>query len=207
VSWSANPATVGVLLVVALLLGIASVVLGIIAVSGQRRVARAYRTFSMGSRDDVLTLMERHLDEVRRLRGDALQAHRRIDELRELLRDTVSRVGTIRYDAFDDMGGHLSFSTALLNERGDGVVVTAINGRTDTRTYAKAVLGGGSRHNLSAEEVAAIEQAMAPRSRPPRPRPAARQRAGRPRPPAPARPVDHDAAAHDAAAHPQTTSS
>lgn len=80
--------------------------------------------------------------------------------LREHLATTVQRVGLVRYDAFEDMGGHLSFSLALLDGAGDGVVVSAINGRQDTRVYAKPVRGADSRHNLSDEEADAIRQAM-----------------------------------------------
>lgn len=152
-----SPATVGVLVVMALLAGLAALAVSAVALSGQRKVRRAYGKFSMGSRDDVLTLIERHIDEVRALRGDVRGIERFAEELRELARGAVSRVGTVRFDAFEDMGGHMSFSTALLDERGDGVVITAINGRSDTRVYAKAVKGGRSRHNLSQEEVAAIE--------------------------------------------------
>ena len=82
-------------------------------------------------------------------------------QLRGLVGRTLSRIGTVRYDAFDDMGGRLSFSIALLDEHGDGTVITAMNGRVQTRTYAKPVTGGTSPHNLSEEEVQAIEQAMA----------------------------------------------
>jgi hypothetical protein len=66
----------------------------------------------------------------------------------------------VRYDAFEDMGGQMSFSAALLDDFGNGVVVTAINGRTEARTYAKVVENGGSGHNLSPEEQEAISGAM-----------------------------------------------
>src|SRR5205809_3027207 len=72
----------------------------------------------------------------------------------------VRRVGLIRYDAFDDVGGRLSFSCAMLDERGTGVVVTSINGRQETRVYAKPVQEGASSYNLSLEEEEAIRQAM-----------------------------------------------
>ncbi len=154
-----TPTTVGLLLIVAILLCCAALAVGIVALSGQRRVKRAYQTFSMGSRDDVLTLLQRHIDEVGLLRSDVRSLRRFSDELRELARGAVSKVGIFRYDAFDDMGGHLSFSIALLDERGDGLVVTAISGRTDTRIYAKPVAGFTSRHNLSREERTAIDRA------------------------------------------------
>lgn len=154
-----TPTTASWLVIVAILLAVAALAVGIVALNGQRRVRRAYQTFSMGSRDDVLTLLQRHIDEVGLLRSDVRGLRRFTDEVRDLHRGAVSRVGTVRYDAFDDMGGRLSFSTALLDERGDGVVLTAINGRTDTRSYAKPVVGWSSRHNLSTEEESAIARA------------------------------------------------
>jgi hypothetical protein len=72
----------------------------------------------------------------------------------------VQRFGLVRYDAFDDMGGRLSFSAALLDDNGDGVIISSINGRTETRTYAKLIRGLASEHNLSEEEREAIAVAV-----------------------------------------------
>lgn len=80
---------------------------------------------------------------------------------KDLIEGAVRRVGLIRYDAFEDVGGRLSFSCALLDERGNGVVVTSINGRQDTRVYAKPITEGKSAYNLSVEEEEAIRQALA----------------------------------------------
>jgi hypothetical protein len=74
--------------------------------------------------------------------------------------NSLQRVGLVRYDAFDDMGGHLSFSAALLDGQGNGMVITSINGRQDTRCYAKLVEGWTSSHNLSEEEELAIQRAL-----------------------------------------------
>jgi hypothetical protein len=166
-----SPTTVGVLVLAALLLGVAGCIAAAVALRSQRKVRRAYRAFAMGRRDDVLTLLERHISEVRHLRGEVTELRRHAEHLRDLDRQAISKVGSVRYDAFEDMGGRLSFSLALLDEHHDGVVITAINGRTDTRVYVKPVTGGRSRHNLSEEEAAAIEQARAQprRGRPARP--------------------------------------
>lgn len=111
--------------------------------------------------DEALrAVLDRQSDRIGRLE-QALRAltgsHRRQEEL---LRRTIRRVGLVRYDAFEDVGGRLSFSCALLDDLGDGVVVTSINGRQDTRVYAKPVLRGASSYHLSGEEEAAIRQAM-----------------------------------------------
>jgi hypothetical protein len=79
----------------------------------------------------------------------------------QLIEGAVRHVGLVRYDAFEDVGGRLSFSCALLDDRGSGVVVTSINGRQDTRVYAKPVVSAKSGYNLSVEEEEAIRQAMA----------------------------------------------
>jgi hypothetical protein len=78
----------------------------------------------------------------------------------DLITASVQRVGLVRYDAFEDMGGHLSFSAALLDGSGNGLVITSINGRQDTRCYAKPVQSWNSRHNLSEEEEQAIRLAL-----------------------------------------------
>ena len=71
----------------------------------------------------------------------------------------LRHVAVVRYDAFGDMGGRLSFSAALLDDHGDGLVISSINGRSETRTYAKPLLGHTSEHTLSPEELDAVEQA------------------------------------------------
>ena len=71
----------------------------------------------------------------------------------------LRHAAVVRYDAFGDMGGRLSFSAALLDDRGNGLVISSINGRSETRTYAKALVDLRSEHTLSPEEQQAIEAA------------------------------------------------
>lgn len=73
----------------------------------------------------------------------------------------LSRVAVVRYDAFGDMGGRLSFSAALLDGQGDGLVLTSIHGRGESRTYAKGVTGGESETTLTPEERQAVAAARA----------------------------------------------
>jgi hypothetical protein len=73
----------------------------------------------------------------------------------------LRHVAVVRYDAFGDMGGRLSFSAAVYDSRGDGLVISSINGRSETRTYAKALTGLQSDQTLSPEEQEAIRQAGA----------------------------------------------
>jgi hypothetical protein len=84
------------------------------------------------------------------------------DKQQQLLVDgSMQHVSLLRFDAFEDVGGRLSFSCAMLDDHGTGVVLTSINGRQETRVYAKPVTAGASSYNLSTEEAEAIRQAMA----------------------------------------------
>jgi hypothetical protein len=71
----------------------------------------------------------------------------------------LRHVAVVRYDAFTDTGGQLSWSMALLDDSGSGVVVTAIQGRNESRTYAKNVAAWSSESQLSPEEEDAISHA------------------------------------------------
>jgi hypothetical protein len=93
------------------------------------------------------------------LRKDVGHLREDLAAARADLSDALRHVAVVRYDAFGDMGGRLSFSAALLDDAGDGIVLTSINGRTETRSYAKGVKAGESDHSLSPEELQAISYA------------------------------------------------
>ena len=75
------------------------------------------------------------------------------------LKDTLQHLAVVRYDAFEDTGGHLSWSLALLDDHGDGAVLTAIHGRNEARSYAKSITGWTCEQQLSPEEEEAITHA------------------------------------------------
>jgi hypothetical protein len=86
---------------------------------------------------------------------------RRVDALEKIARTEVPRVGFVRYNAFSDVGSDLSYALALLTREGDGVVLSSIYSREDTRTYGKAVAGFKPAQDPSEEELAAIAKARA----------------------------------------------
>lgn len=95
-----------------------------------------------------------------RSRTDGRETGAAIEALRSDVAASLRRVALVRYDAFGDHGGRLSFSLALLDDAGDGVALTSIAGRTETRLYAKGVRGGEGDRDLSPEEVQAVRAAM-----------------------------------------------
>jgi hypothetical protein len=88
----------------------------------------------------------------------------RLEALQALSKSDLSRVGFVRYDAFTDNEAGLSYALALLNRNGDGVVLTSIYSRTDTRTYGKPVESFKPTVHASTEELQAIERARPPAS-------------------------------------------
>jgi len=127
-----------VLVVLALLLALAALVIASLALrrNGSRR--RTARRVSELPTD------------VQGLRGE-------VQALRTEVSDALRHLAVVRYDAFGDMGGHLSWSLALLDDAGNGVVLTSIHGRSDARTYAKNVSEWVCDQQLSPEEEEAIK--------------------------------------------------
>ncbi|PWN03370.1 DUF4446 domain-containing protein [Nocardioides silvaticus] len=95
------------------------------------------------------------------LPADVLGLRREVAALRKEASGVLRHLAVVRYDAFEEMGGRLSWSLALLDDGGDGVVLTSIRGRNEARTYAKSVLGWKSDQELSPEEAEAIGHARA----------------------------------------------
>jgi len=126
-----------VLAVLALLLAIAALVVAL----RPQVAARRRQELGAGLPDDVLGLRQ----EVAALRAEAA--------------GSLRHLAVVRYDAFGDMGGQLSWSVALLDDAGDGVVLSSIHGRSEARSYAKPVSGWSSDQVLSPEEQEAIANA------------------------------------------------
>ncbi len=83
----------------------------------------------------------------------------RLESLESILEREVHRVGFVRYNSFSDVGSDLSFTLALVNAEGDGVVVTSIYSREETRTYGKSVRRFVPQQGASKEEQSAIAMA------------------------------------------------
>ncbi|HSF26094.1 MAG TPA: DUF4446 family protein [Actinomycetes bacterium] len=150
------------------LLAIGGVALGLLgltfALVANRRIGRLRRSYDLlqgdGRSDDFVTAVERQIDAVEALRAEVHAARRENADTRQALEEAIRHVAVVRYDAFSDMGGRMSFSVALLDDDGDGLVLTTITGRRDTRTYAKGLRGGRSDQALSPEEEQAIAFAL-----------------------------------------------
>jgi len=123
-----------------------------IAVGQGQRLRHLRRSYS---------IRQRSADPSGASNGYVAEPGQELAELREAVVQSIRHVGVVRFDAFEDMGGKLSFAVALLDEEGSGVVFSSINGRSETRVYAKPIERGASRINLADEEIESIRRALA----------------------------------------------
>ena len=154
-----STSTLSLMALVALGLSVLAVGYAIVGVGGRRFGKEPGEPIRL---DDTLRgVLQGQANQIKRLE-DAVRRLNRTDKKQDVqIRGSVRNVALLRYDAFEDVGGRLSFSCALLDDQGTGVVLTSINGRQETRVYAKPIAQGRSPYNLSSEEEEAIRQALA----------------------------------------------
>ena len=125
------------------------------------RLARGYDALVAGdASDSFVSAVQRHTGTVQELREEVQRLRDELSLARRDVSGALTRVAVVRYDAFGDLAGALSFSAALLDDAGNGLVLSAINGRSETRSYAKGVTAGTSEAPLSPEEQEAIAEAL-----------------------------------------------
>jgi hypothetical protein len=151
----------------ALIVAIAGLVVGAIgaglawwAAVRVRRVRDAQRALIGGGRRDLVDFavsLQGRIDDLHRAVDEVAAGLARVDRRVD---GTVTNTSIVRYDAYEDTGGHQSASLALLDAARSGVVVTAIQGRDYARIYMKELERGRASVALSPEEQEAVERAM-----------------------------------------------
>ena len=122
------------------------------------KLNKKYQSFMGGKSAKSLeeTLIKR-LNEVDELMKANNKNEKNIDEIFSKMKNTFQKIGLVKYDAFHEMGGKLSFSLALLNETNDGFVMNAVHTRECCYTYVKEIIDGTSIISLATEEKEALE--------------------------------------------------
>lgn len=126
-----------------------------------RWLKNRYLDFMQG--EDGKTLEEIYRDrfeELDRQIEAETEVNDRLKKLDALSEHTFQKVGLVKYDAFDEMGGKLSFSLALLNGNEDGFILNAMHSREGCYTYIKEVIDGNAYVLLSEEEREALDKAL-----------------------------------------------
>lgn len=127
-----------------------------------KKLKKKYEKFMSGT--DAASLegkISARLDEIDGLISSNAKNEKNIDHLTNQIKFAFQKVGLVKYDAFQEMGGKLSFSLCLLNEKEDGFIINAMHSREGCYTYIKEIIAGNCVIILSEEEKEALEMAKA----------------------------------------------
>jgi hypothetical protein len=102
-----------------------------------------------------------HIDEIKAVEKENIDIKAKNQQIEALLQRAVTRIGVVRFRAFEDMGSDLSYAVALLDSHNNGVVLSSIFGREDSRSYVKPIKDGQSTYTLTTEEQQALQDAQA----------------------------------------------
>lgn len=138
------------------------IILLIIVLVKQSKLNNKYIAF-MGGSDAAASMekviLKRFIDIDRLIDADA-RKDKEIKEIKDNLCKAYQKVGIIKYDAFSEMGGKLSFALAMLNKENTGYVINAMHSREGCYTYIKEIVGGKALIQLGTEEKKAVDMAV-----------------------------------------------
>lgn len=121
-----------------------------------------YRAMMRGStKDDLEGMLIQHVRKVEEVEAVNVRILEENELIRQFIRQALVRVASVRFRAFEDMGGDLSYAVALLDANNDGVIFSSIFAREDSRSYIKPIKNGSSEYPLSDEEKSVLQEAMA----------------------------------------------
>ena len=125
------------------------------------KLKKKYKMFMDGKNAKTLeeSILSR-MDQIDHLISYTQKNESDIQKIYKNMKTTFQKVGLVKYDAFHEMGGKLSFSLALLNEINDGFIVNAMHSREGCYTYIKEIIDGNSIIALADEEQEALDMAM-----------------------------------------------
>lgn len=126
-----------------------------------KKMKLTYTSFMSGkdgkSLEEVILKRFKEVDELKK--EDAAKKVQ-LEDINESLRYAFSKMGMVKYDAFNEMGGKLSFALALLDNRNNGFLINAMHSREGCYTYVKEIINGESYINLGEEEKKALNKAI-----------------------------------------------
>jgi len=128
----------------------------------QVKLNKKYKKFMTGnSGENLETIIINRFNDIDKLKEDRDLIRKEIEKINENLMTSMQKIGIVKYDAFKEMGGKLSFVLALLDKNNDGILLNSIHSsREGCYIYLKEIIKGESFLELSKEERTALEQAI-----------------------------------------------
>ena len=138
------------------LVGIIILILAVWVVSTEKRLKRFFIGKKAKDLEDTIIHLE---DEISKLKEAKENAEGDIALINKKLRKSIRGLGTIRFNPFSDQGSNQSFAIGMLNEEGDGVVISSLYSRERMSVFAKPIKNNKSEYDLSSEEQEALKHA------------------------------------------------
>jgi len=137
-----------------------SIILVLVNYSRTSKIIKKYKRLMRGADNKNLeSMLLQQLDEIQASLTRIKELELAYSSLKNKMTRCVQHIGVVRYNAFENMGSDQSFSVAILDDNGDGFVLTSLYGRNTSTSFAKPVKGKRSEYPLSDEEKEAIERA------------------------------------------------
>lgn len=156
--------TVDIMYVITALAGVTllSMIIAIVAVVKASTMKKKYNAFMQGEDGKTIEkLVKDNLDSIRELKEVSSNNSSNIKDIYNKMQYTFQKMGLIKYDAFHEMGGKLSFALCMLDKRDCGYIINVMHSNNGCFAYAKEIVNGKSYIELGAEEQKALDQALA----------------------------------------------
>ena len=156
-----NNIDIGIVILVMLICILALAIVLVVVLLSHFKLKKRYNVFCQGrdakSLEDEISNLFKENAAIRK------QTDKNKNDIRVLYRNfekAFQKVGLVKYDAFPQMGGKLSFSLCLLNEKNSGFIINSVHGSDGSYTYSKEIKSGACSLTLGAEEQEALNIAM-----------------------------------------------
>ena len=149
------------LFVILFVLQVAIIVLLCLVYDKYNRLQNSYNVFMKGKNGKSLEKsIFRRFEKLKKIEKLAEENREEIDKIYKKMEGHYQKVGIVKYDAFNEMGGKLSFAIAMLDNRDNGWIINAMHSREGCYTYVKEIVKGESYVELSEEEAEALDKAI-----------------------------------------------
>ena len=126
-----------------------------------KRLMNRYESFMNGKDAENLgDAIEENFKQMNEIQKDYEETKQDIDETLQRMKSTFHKIGIVKYDAFKEMGGNLSFTLCLLDDMNTGFILNTMHGRDSSYTYVKEIIKGEAYATLGEEKKEALEKAI-----------------------------------------------
>lgn len=152
---------IGLPILISYAISLILLILIIVLISWNRKIEKRYRKLTRGTNSkNIETIIHNYYEKIDQSKEQLEDLKKSILENSKICKKAITKIELMRYKAFEDVGGDLSFSIAMLDAEDNGIVITSIYSRAESNVYAKPIEKGISKYDLSREETEVLDRAI-----------------------------------------------